>query len=66
MTISNREIEFYESRCVIRDVKKSGPTYSLKLLCEGEGQTFQRSFVGTLIGKNALVVKNGITYQRCS
>ncbi|MCX5580970.1 hypothetical protein [Kaistia terrae] len=66
MMISGRQIEFYESTCVIRGAKKSGASYSLKLLCEGEGETFQRSFVGKLNGNNTLVVKDGFTYKRCS
>lgn len=65
ITIFNNKIEFYESTCAIRGVKKSGPTYSLKLLCEGEGETFQQTFVAKINGNNMLVTKDGFTYKRC-
>lgn len=65
LSITNKQVEFYEASCLIRGVKKSGASYSLKLLCEGEGQTDQMTWHARLDAKDKLVVKDGFTYKRC-
>ncbi len=65
MKITDSMIEGYESECAISSIDQEGATYTIGLLCEGEGETFRSTLVVELRNHDSLGVKDGFNYKRC-
>lgn len=65
LEIGVSEVERYESSCSIIDSTANGETYSIRLLCEGEGETFFSDLRLTLTNERLTDNDHGTSYKRC-
>ncbi|MDQ4061461.1 MAG: hypothetical protein M3145_10235 [Pseudomonadota bacterium] len=69
---SRTELEFYESSCRVRSIKRDGDTFTLTTLCQGEGETWRETVHLRALGDNRLERIQGtgrdrtrVLYTRC-
>lgn len=65
LRIRKDKIDFYESECKIRSVKRSEQSFSISAICEAEGEAERKSFVVELVSRTKIKIKGGFEYARC-
>lgn len=65
LKIRKQKIDFYESSCKIRSVKKSGQSLSVSTVCEAEGEAERKNFTVEMISPSKIKIKGGFEYARC-
>jgi hypothetical protein len=64
MTIRKDHIEFWEQTCAVRQSQRSSTGFSLKVICEAEGETVRGVIEIHPVSKQKVVV-DGRAYVRC-